>query len=298
MVIYIQLEMRKTFFIIFLVFSTSIYSQVNENLLMERFNMNAFNPAYAGSEGRVLSFTTRSTWQGVSGAPKMNYFYFSGNPKKNLAFGLSIINNKVFIDQRTLYSIDASYQLTVGAGKTLNLGIKAGAHTKFTDVEAIQRLTNAPNSAIPDITKETYPVFGFGALYKTQKFYVSLSIPNFLNPIKYTDNDSFIGDEKPSTYLLAGYKIGVGGFNSSVNPFISSKNIPGIGNTVHFGGTYDYKGIFELGGGYKSTRYMNLMAIVKTKFGLSVAYAYDFRGASNDVEVQKSGNEIFLKFNF
>ena len=35
---------------------------------MERFNMNAFNPAYAGSEGRVLSFTTRSTCKGLVGA--------------------------------------------------------------------------------------------------------------------------------------------------------------------------------------------------------------------------------------
>lgn len=260
--------------------------------------MNAFNPAYAGSEGRVLSFTTRSTWQGVSSAPKMNYFYFSGNPKKNLAFGVSIINNKVFIDERTLYAVDASYQLTVGSGKSLSLGIKAGAHTKFTDVEAIQRLTNAPNAAIPDITKETYPVIGFGFLYKTQKFYASVSVPNFLNPIKYTDNESFIGDEKPATYLLAGYKINFGSFNSSINPFVSSKIIPGIGNTVHFGGTYDYKGIFEVGGGYKTTQYMNVMAIIKTKFGFSLAYAYDFRGASNDVEIQKSGSEIFLKFKF
>lgn len=284
--------------LLFTIFINVSFAQVNESLLMDRFNMNAFNPAYAGSEGRVLSFTTRSTWQGVSGAPKMNYFYFSGNPKKNLAFGVSIINNKIFIDERTLYSIDASYQLTTGEGKTLSLGIKAGAHTKFTDVEAIKRLTSVPNSAIPDITKESYPVFGFGGLYKTQKFYISFSIPNFLNPIKYTDNESFIGDEKPSTYLLAGYKIELGKVNSSLNPFISSKIIPGIGNTIHFGGTYDYKGQFEVGGGYKSTKYMNVMAIVKTKFGLSLAYAYDFRGASNDVEVQKSGNEIFLKFKF
>ena len=275
-----------------------IRAQVNENLLMERFNMNAFNPAYAGSEGRVISFTTRSTWQGVSDAPKMNYFYYSGNPKNNLALGLSIINNKVFVDERTLYSIDASYQLTVGGGKTLNLGVKAGVHTKFTDIEAIQRLTNTPNSAIPDITRETYPVFGFGALYRSQKFYISFSIPNFLNPIKYTDNESFIGDEKPSTYFLAGYKLNLGGFNSSLNPFISSKVIPSIGNTVHLGGTYDYKGVFEVGGGYKSTRYMNVIAIVKTNFGLSLAYAHDFRGAANDVEVQRTGNEIFLKFNF
>ena len=92
--------MKKVYLLSFLlvtIFMVKSHAQVNENLLMERFNMNAFNPAYAGSEGRVLSFTTRSTWQGVSGAPKMNYFYFSGNPKKNLAFGVSIINNNVFI---------------------------------------------------------------------------------------------------------------------------------------------------------------------------------------------------------
>lgn len=291
-------KIKLLYIFLFTIFINVSFAQVNENLLMERFNMNAFNPAYAGTEGRVLSFTTRSTWQGVSGAPKMNYFYFSGNPKKNLAFGLSVINNKVFVDERTLYSVDASYNLTMGAGRTLSLGVKVGVHTKFTDVEAIQRLTNAPNSAIPDITKETYPVFGFGGLYKTQKFYLSFSIPNFLNPIKYTDNESFIGDEKPSTYLLAGYRIGVGSVDSSINPYISSKIIPGIGNTVHFGGTYDYKSLFELGGGYKSTKYMNVMAIIKTKFGLSLAYSYDFRGAANDVEVQRTGNEIFLKFNF
>ena len=291
-------KIKPLYIFLFTIFINISFAQVNENLLMERFNMNAFNPAYAGTEGRVLSFTTRSTWQGVSGAPKMNYFYFSGNPKKNLAFGLSVINNKVFVDERTLYSVDASYKLTMGAGRTLSLGVKVGVHTKFTDVEAIQRLTNAPNSAIPDITKETYPVFGFGGLYKTQKFYLSFSIPNFLNPIKYTDNESFIGDEKPSTYLLAGYRIGVGSVDSSINPYISSKIIPGIGNTVHFGGTYDYKSLFELGGGYKSTKYMNVMAIIKTKFGLSLAYSYDFRGAANDVEVQRTGNEIFLKFNF
>ena len=63
---------------------------------MERFNMNAFNPAYSGTEGRVLSFTTRSTWEGVSDAPEINYFYFSGNPKNNLAFGLSIINMSIY----------------------------------------------------------------------------------------------------------------------------------------------------------------------------------------------------------
>jgi hypothetical protein len=108
-------------FLLVTIFMVKSHAQVNENLLMERFNMNAFNPAYAGSEGRVLSFTTRSTWQGVSGAPKMNYFYFSGNPKKNLAFGVSIINNNVFIDERTLYSMPVT-NLPWGQGNPYHWG--------------------------------------------------------------------------------------------------------------------------------------------------------------------------------
>lgn len=66
---------------------------------------------------------------------------------------MSFFNNKVFIDERTLYSIDAAYLLQLGQGKSLSLGLKAGAHTKFTDVNEIQRLINTPNEAIPEIIK-------------------------------------------------------------------------------------------------------------------------------------------------
>ena len=61
-----------------LIFSFSLFSegQVKENMLMERFNMNAFNPAYVGSDGREVSFTTRSTWKGIKDAPKTNDFFF------------------------------------------------------------------------------------------------------------------------------------------------------------------------------------------------------------------------------
>ena len=70
-------------FLVVLIFSGYIIqAQVQENMLMERFNMNAFNPAYVGSEGREVSFTTRSFWQGIAGSPKTSYFFYSGNPKR------------------------------------------------------------------------------------------------------------------------------------------------------------------------------------------------------------------------
>ena len=66
---------KNTVLVSLLLISISGIAQVNEDMLMERFNMNAFNPAYVGSEGREISFTTRSTWQGVADAPKINYLF-------------------------------------------------------------------------------------------------------------------------------------------------------------------------------------------------------------------------------
>lgn len=274
------------------------FSQVQENLLMERFNMNAFNPAFVGTEGREVAFTSRSTWIGVADAPTTNYFFYSGGRKKNLSLGASIISNQIYIDTRTQYALDASYQLEMGGGANLYLGVKAGATSKKTDIEELERITQTANPAISTNGNALFPVFGFGALLKGQKFYLSASIPNFLNPIKFVKDDTFIGSEKPVTYLLAGTNINTGAFGSKLKPFVSARLNPNGENQMHLGGTFDYKNIIEVGGGYKSTGYSNVMLIVKTKFGLTAAYAYDFGTPSGQAAVTKSGNEIFLKFKF
>ena len=291
-------NMKIKFLIFSILISLFSFSQVNENLLMERFNMNAFNPAYVGSEGRQVSFTSRSTWQGIAQAPNISYFFYSGNPKKNLSLGASVISNKVFIDRRTLYAIDASYQITMGGSTNLFLGIKGGATSKITDIEGLDRITNTANPAISTDGNAVFPVVGFGALFKTEKFFLSASIPNFLNPIKFVKDNSFIGSEKPNTYLLAGTSFDVGVFGSKIKPFFSAKLIPDGENQTHIGSTLDFKNFVEIGAGYKSVGYTNVLLIVKTKFGLSAAYAYDFGVPSGQAAVTRSGNEIFLKFKF
>ena len=49
---------------------------------------------------------------------------------KNLFLEASVIYNKVFIDTLTQYAIDASYQVEMGGGTDIFLGIKAGTTTK------------------------------------------------------------------------------------------------------------------------------------------------------------------------
>ena len=279
-------------FNLFLIFtlSLSLFSegQVKENMLMERFNMNAFNPAYVGSDGREVSFTTRSTWKGIKDAPKTNYFYYSGNPKKNLSLGLSVISNKIYIDTRNQYTADASYKLEMGGGTKLFLGVKAGAGSNNTDIDGLKRITNEPTASIAANSNSIFPIFGFGALLKSEKIYISASIPNFLNPGKFVKDDSFVGSEKPNTYLLAGTSFNTGIFTSKLKPFVSAKLIPDGENQTHIGATLGFGDIIEIGTGYKSTGYTNALLMIKTKFGIIIAFAYDYGIPSGSSAVTKS----------
>tara|TARA_B100000768_G_C11238247_1_gene358252 strand:+ start:293 stop:1153 length:861 start_codon:yes stop_codon:yes gene_type:complete len=283
-------------FVLFTVSKTK--AQVQENTILDRFNRNVFNPAYAGSEGKVIAFNTRSTWKGIADAPKTNYFMYSGSPKKNLSFGLSVISNKVFIDTRTQYALDASYKLKVGNKYNLFLGLKAGATTKNSDLDGLERITKIDNPAIAQTDKATFPVFGFGALLKSDKFYASVAIPNVLNPSKFVKDEVFISSEKPTVYFLTGTSIETGFFGSKVKPYFSVKIIPDSKNQTHIGGTFDFKNTVEVGGGLKSTGFMNVMLLVRTKSGISIAYAYDFGTPNGQTAVTQSGYEFLLKFNF
>ena len=96
---------------------------------------------------------------GNSSSSQYLLFFYSGNPKKNLSLGASVISNKVFIDRRTLYAIDASYQITMGGSTNLFLGIKGGATSKITDIEGLDsRITNTANPAISTDGNAVFPV--------------------------------------------------------------------------------------------------------------------------------------------
>ena len=277
--------------------STAAFSQTQENLLMERFFMNAFNPAYVGSEGKSIAIVTRTTWSGVTQAPRSNYLYYSGAPKKNLSFGVSVISNKIYIDTRNQYAVDASYKLKLGGQYTLNLGLKAGMASKKTNLEDLNRITTESNPFITTTNQGNYPVFGAGFLIQGEKLYFSLGTPNFLNPEKFIDDSSFIQNQNPILYMAAGYSIDLGFFDSTINPYITSKIIPGVPNQMSVGGNFNFKNIFEIGMGYKSIDYAFVMFMLKLKMGIDIGYATDF-GVGDNSNISRTGFELFAKYRF
>ncbi|MDB2701977.1 PorP/SprF family type IX secretion system membrane protein [Flavobacteriaceae bacterium] len=289
--------MKKIILAFFILLNLNVFAQIQENMLMERFFMNAFNPAYVGSEGKLISITTRTAWSGIADTPRTNYLYYSGAPKKNLSLGLSIISNKVFIDTRNQYTLDASYRLKLSGNYFLFLGIKAGLASKNTDLNSLDRITTGENPFISATEQGSYPVFGLRFLIQGDKFFFSLGTPSFINPEKYINDTSFIQNQNPVIYLVTGTDIDIGFLDTLLKPYFSAKFIPKTTNQINLGANFSYNNIFELGGGYKTTDYIYIMALLKLKIGIDVGYATDF-GIGNNASVPRSGFELFAKYRF
>jgi len=289
--------MKKIILAFFILLNLDVFAQIQENMLMERFFMNAFNPAYVGSEGKLISITTRTAWSGIADTPRTNYLYYSGAPKKNLSLGLSIISNKVFIDTRNQYTLDASYRLKLSGNYFLFLGIKAGLASKNTDLNSLERITIEANPLISATEQGSYPVFGLGFLIQGDKFFFSLGTPSFINPEKYINDTSFIQNQNPVIYLVTGTDIDIGFLDTLLKPYFSAKFIPKTTNQINLGASFSYNNIFELGGGYKTTDYIYLMALLKLKIGIDIGYATDF-GIGKNASVPRSGLELFAKYRF
>ena len=74
--------------------------------------MNVINPAFAGADAsNMLSFTSRSQWASVEDAPNTLALAFSSARKNNVGLGISLVSDKVFIEQQTFAYIDFSYKL-------------------------------------------------------------------------------------------------------------------------------------------------------------------------------------------
>ena len=73
-------------------------------------HMNLINPAYAGSDNMVsFKSTLRNQWAGISESPVTQMASFSKPFGDMVGLGLSIVNDKVFVENSTYIGIDFSY---------------------------------------------------------------------------------------------------------------------------------------------------------------------------------------------
>ena len=261
------------------------------------YNMNVVNPAYAGSyEGLAVGLLYRSQWVGLEGAPKTGTLSVHSPIGKQVGLGVSLINDEIGPVRETNAYADFSYTLPMGADNKLAFGIKAGATfhrigISETDIDVL----DSGDPFFAQNINEVTPNIGAGIyLYKPNRYYVSVSMPNILDAVHLDANGRKIGSETQHLFAAAGYVFNLSD-NFKLKPHGLLKTAFEAPLSFDVNANLFMYDIVEVGVGYRlDDSFSGMVNFMITK-NLRVGYAYDSINSELDYATTSS-HEVFINF--
>lgn len=285
----------KKLVLVFMFFSAIGFAQQDSQYTQYMYNTITVNPAYAGSRGMLSIFGLhRSQWIGLDGAPRTNAFSVNTPLNGNhLGLGVSIVNDKIGPTVENTFSADLSYTVPTSETFKLSFGIKGTANLFNIDMNKLD-IKDQGDKQFQNLDGKFSPNIGAGIYLHSDKAYVGLSVPNFIESDRYDDDQVAIFKEKINYYFIAGYVFDI---NPSIQfkPALLTKLVQGAPLQVDVSGNFMFDEKFVLGLGYRWDASVSAMAGFQVSEGLYVGYAYDHE--TTRLQKYNSGShEIFLRF--
>ena len=263
--------MAKRFYFILIFLPLFSFGQQESYYSLYSFNMNVINPAYAGADAtNMLSLTSRRQWTSIENAPNTIALAFSSARKNNVGLGVSVVSDKIFIEQQTFTYVDFSYKLELGRDAQLFLGLKGGGNFYRADPTLLN--TYDPVSDPTQISLSRFkPNIGAGAYYKASSYWVSFSIPRLINS-KRDDELVVNAKDRVHTYLGAGAVFNVGE-NFRLKPSFMMRKIKGLPITTDLTGMLSWRNTFDVGVSFRSNSAISLLSVISLgKYDIGYAY--------------------------
>ena len=285
----------KKLVLVFMFFSAMGFAQQDSQYTQYMYNTITVNPAYAGSRGMLSIFGLhRSQWIGLEGAPRTNAFSVNTPLNGNhLGLGVSIVNDKIGPTVENTFSADLSYTVPTSETFKLSFGIKGTANLFNIDMDKLD-IKDQGDKQFQNLDGKFSPNIGAGIYLHSDKAYVGLSVPNFIESDRYDDDQVAIFKEKINYYFIAGYVFDI---NPSIQfkPALLTKLVEGAPLQVDVSGNFMFDEKFVLGLGYRWDASVSAMAGFQVSEGLYIGYAYDHE--TTRLQKYNSGShEIFLRF--
>ena len=271
------------------------FAQQDAQYTQYMYNTINVNPAYAGSRGVMSIFGLhRTQWVGLDGAPTTNAFSIN-TPinNSNLGVGLSLVNDKIGPTNDNTISADVSYTISMNEDYKLSFGIKASGNIFNLDTDKLTPAqANDPN--LQNFSNEFSPNFGAGVYLHSDKLYLGLSVPNFLQDSKYNDNDVAVFQERMNFYFIGGYVFDLGP-SIKFKPAVLTKVVTGAPLQVDASANFLFFDKLMLGGAYRWDAAVSALAGFQVTDGLFIGYSYDME--TTQLRRYNSGShEVFLRF--
>ena len=289
----------KKIILFFLFFSGAMFAQQDAQFTQYMYNTININPAYAGSRGTLSVFGLyRTQWIGLEGAPKTSTFSLNTPiTNSNLGLGVSLINDKIGPTNENTFSADLSYFIQTSEEFKLSFGIKATGNFFNLDVNKLNP-QNQGDPNLQDLNNKFSPNMGAGIYLHSDKAYVGLSIPNFIQTNRFSDNDVAIYKDKINYYFMAGYVFNLDRYEYvKFKPALLTKIVEGSPLQIDASANFLFNEKFTLGVAYRWSAALSAMAGFQISDGLFIGYAYD-RETTKLVNYNSGSHEIFLRFEF
>jgi type IX secretion system PorP/SprF family membrane protein len=287
----------KRLILVFMFFSVVCSAQQDAQYSQYMYNTISVNPAYAGSRGVLSVFGLyRTQWIGLDGAPETSTFSIN-TPLNNskLGLGVSLVNDKIGPTIENNLSADLSYSIPTSETFKLSFGIKASANIFNLDVSKLS-YENQDDPQFQNLKNRITPNVGAGVYWHSDRAYLGLSIPNFIETNRYDDNDTAIFKEKINYYFMAGYVFDIN-YDVKFKPALLTKMVQGAPLQVDVSGNFMFYDKLTLGVAYRWSASLSAMAGFQISDGLYLGYGYDHE-TTNLRRYNSGSHEIFLRFEF
>ncbi|KQX13531.1 type IX secretion system membrane protein PorP/SprF [Flavobacterium sp. Root420] len=287
----------KRLILLFMFFSIVCSAQQDAQFTQYMYNTISVNPAYAGSRGVLSVFGLyRTQWIGLDGAPETSTFSINTplNSSK-LGLGVSLVNDKIGPTNENTLSADLSYSIPTSETFKLSFGIKATANIFNLDFNKLS-YEDQDDPQFQDLDNKFTPNIGAGVYWHSDRAYLGLSVPNFIETNRYDDNDTAIFKDKINYYLIAGYVFDLN-YDIRFKPALLTKMVQGAPLQVDVSGNFMFYDKFTVGLAYRWSASVSAMAGFQVSDGLYIGYGYDHE-TTNLRKYNSGSHEIFLRFEF
>ncbi|MFK7832430.1 MAG: type IX secretion system membrane protein PorP/SprF [Winogradskyella sp.] len=288
--------MKKLSIIAVLLLAFQMHAQQDPQYTQYMYNMNIINPAYAGSrENLSFGLLYRNQWTNIEGGPETGTFFGHAPLGNNIGLGASVISDNIGPVNETNAYVDVSYTLNLGGEHRLAFGVKAGATFHDINLSSGNVAVIDPNDPFFGIEiNETTPNIGAGFFYYTEKYYLSLSVPNMLSSVHLDDSGLNIGSETQHYFVTGGYVFDLSE-NTELKPSFMMKSAFNAPTSFDVNLNARFFKKFEIGASYRLDDSFSGLVNFALTDAIRVGYAYD--AISSDIRAfAPASHEVMLLF--
>ena len=266
-----------------------LYSQYINNPMV-------LNPAYAGLNNNFnASVTYRKQWAGFDGSPTtFNFNTHVSLVDNKVGVGLLAISDQLGSTKNTEVQAAFSYKLPLDEDKTFSFGMQAG-FINFRNNLTKLNLEDKTDAAFLQNENITKPNLGVGAILKSDRFMVGVSIPRLLSTSVSVSSANVSQDFQlynRHLYVFGSYVYFINE-NIRLKPSVLLRAVKGSPLSVDLNFNFNFNEKFTAG---VFTRNLNTLGTqVQAKLGDKLKLGYTFElPTGRSVGTQFTTHEVFL----